>query len=112
MRLHSILFAVVLIASAPALADTRKVDTKDAAIGGAVGGAVGAVVGAEIGDRNGAIIGSAVGAAVGTAIATNEQAPSDHPALESIPVVELSVQAEGHPKGRHCPPGQAKKGRC
>ena len=110
MRLHSILFAAVLIASAPALADTRKVDTKDAAIGGAVGGAVGAIVGAEIGDRNGAIIGSALGAAVGTAIATHEQAPSAHP--ESIPVVELSVQAEGHPKGRHCPPGQAKKGRC
>ncbi|MEE8077867.1 MAG: YMGG-like glycine zipper-containing protein [Pseudomonadales bacterium] len=110
MKLIYVLFAVALISSAPAWSDGDKIDRKDAAIGGALGGAVGAVVGAELGDRNGAIIGSALGAAVGTAIATREQAPSAHP--ESIPVVELSVQAEGHPKGRHCPPGQAKKGRC
>ena len=110
MKLISILFTVAFISSAPAWSDDDKVAIKDAAIGGAVGGAVGSVGGAELGDRNGAIIGSAVGAAVGTAIATSE--PADQPVPESIPVVELSIQAAGHPKGRHCPPGQAKKGRC
>ncbi len=106
MKLISILFTVAFFSSASAWSD-GDVDTKDAAIGGAVGGAVGAAVGAEIGDRQGAIIGSALGAALGTAIATEEEALSNQ-----IPVVELSIQAEGHPKGRHCPPGQAKKGRC
>lgn len=106
MKRISMLFVVVFISSAPAWSDTD-VDKTDAAIGGAVGGAVGAVIGAEIGDRNGAILGSALGAAVGTAIATEKEALSNQ-----IPVVELSIQAEGHPKGVHCPPGQAKKGRC
>ena len=110
MKLISVLFTAALISSAPAWSDGDKIDSKDAAIGSALGGAVGAVVGAELGDRNGAILGMAGGAAVGSSRATSEQTPSAQP--ESIPVVELSVQAEGHPKGRHCPPGQAKKGRC
>jgi hypothetical protein len=33
--------------------------------------------------------------------------------VEHAPVeVQVDVSASGHPHGRHCPPGQAKKGRC
>ena len=109
--MHKLLQASVLtlfiLAAAPGLADD--VDTKDAAIGGGVGGAVGGAIGAEIGDRKGAIVGAAIGAAVGTAIATDE----NHSAKTSVEVVVTDTAAPGgHPKGRHCPPGQAKKGRC
>jgi hypothetical protein len=98
--------------SAPSFADEQK--TK-AIIGGGVGGAIGAAVGDELGDRNGAIIGSAVGAAIGTAVATSDVKP--HSDGHHIPVrVEVDVAAthppSKHTKGRHCPPGQAKKGRC
>ena len=101
-----------LALSAPSLADEQK--TK-AIIGGGVGGAIGAAVGDELGDRNGAIIGSAVGAAIGTAVATSDAKP--HNDGQHSPVhVEVDVAAaqaqSNHPKGRHCPPGQAKKGRC
>ncbi len=73
--------------------------------------AVGAIVGDEVGDRKGAIIGSAIGAAVGTAIVTQDG--HDHASdVNVVPIdVEIVVHKE-HPKGRHCPPGQAKKGRC
>ena len=84
-----------------------EVSKKDAAIGGGVGGAVGAAIGAELGDREGAIVGSAVGAAIGTAIATEPSAHKQPVVIEVTPVV-----VAGHPKTRHCPPGQAKKGRC
>ena len=105
-------FIMTLTLSAPSLADEQK--TK-AVIGGGVGGAIGAVVGDELGDRNGAIIGSAVGAAIGTAVATSDTKP--HVDGHHTPVhVEVDVAATQsqpkHPKGRHCPPGQAKKGRC
>ncbi len=88
-------------------------DTVDAAIGGGVGGAVGAAVGQEVGDRKGAIIGGAVGGAIGAAIATDDD--HHHHAPESRHVhVELEGGGadSGHSKGRFCPPGQAKKGRC
>ncbi|NIP13969.1 MAG: hypothetical protein GWM88_04215 [Pseudomonadales bacterium] len=95
-------------------------DKLEAAIGGGAGGAVGAVVGDELGDRKGAIIGSAVGAAIGTAIATDGNDEShghdhDHQQAHSAPAGTVHVEvgsAGGHPAGRHCPPGQAKKGRC
>lgn len=98
--------------SAPSFADEQK--TK-AIIGGGVGGAIGAAVGDELGDRNGAILGSAVGAAIGTAVATADVKP--HVDSHRTPVhVEVDVaptyEQSKHPKGRHCPPGQAKKGRC
>lgn len=85
-----------------------------AIIGGGVGGAIGAAVGSELGDRNGAILGSALGAAIGTAVATSEPKPHSTSHIDAPVHVEVGVVASGdhHPKGWHCPPGQAKKGRC
>lgn len=84
-------------------------DQTRAVVGGGVGGAVGAAIGDELGDREGAIVGSAIGAAVGTAIATDEKREGRYDG----PVrVEAGAVSGGHPAGRHCPPGQAKKGRC
>ena len=83
-----------------------------AAIGGGVGGAVGAVIGEELGDREGAIIGAGVGAAVGAAIATDGEDDVQHSEAEDHQII-VAVQEELPPAhGRHCPPGQAKKGRC
>lgn len=94
------------------LADGSDADkvTKEAAIGGGVGGALGGAIGAELGDRKGAIIGAAVGAAIGATVATESDATQVkiHPEVVIVPHVEASH----HGKGRHCPPGQAKKGRC
>ncbi len=101
--------------------DAEKI-TKEAAIGGGVGGALGGAIGAELGDRKGAIIGAAVGAAIGATIATEGGTiateggtTGDTAKLKLHPeivVVIPHVDADHHPKGRHCPPGQAKKGRC
>ena len=88
--------------------DSKKI-TKEAAIGGGVGGALGGAIGAELGDRKGAIIGAAVGAAIGATVATEGVANTD---AKTEVVVIPHVEADHHPKGRHCPPGQAKKGRC
>lgn len=77
---------------------------KDAAIGGAVGGAIGAVIGAELDGKDGAIAGSAIGAAIGTATTTRDKPL----AKKVIPATRLNV----HPRSYHCPPGQAKKGKC
>ncbi len=97
------LFLLLMLVSGYALADNDKVE---AAIGGGVGGAVGAVVGEELGDREGAIIGAAAGAAIGAALATDDDEVTE---LREpiVTVVEID-----HPHPRHCPPGQAKKGRC
>ena len=83
-------------------------DKVEAAVGGGVGGAVGAVVGEELGGRTGAIIGAGVGAAVGVAVATDNNRDDNSNAAVEVIVSSTDV----HPKGRHCPPGQAKKGRC
>ena len=84
--------------------------TIDAALGGGIGGAIGGAIGAEIDGRNGAIIGSGVGAAIGAAVATEDDKTrvrhSGHTHTGSYYV------GTGHPKGYHCPPGQAKKDRC
>lgn len=83
-------------------------DTVDAAVGGAIGGGVGAAIGQEVGGRDGAIIGGAIGGAAGAAIATDGPgAPESH-----VPVVVKPIVVPSAPPGRHCPPGQAKKGRC
>jgi len=79
--------------------------TLDAAIGGGIGGAVGAVVGNEVAGRDGAIIGGAIGAAAGVAVNTEDDTG------KSKTKVSGSLNT-GHPQGYHCPPGQAKKGRC
>ena len=112
--------------------DAEKI-TREAAIGGGVGGALGGAIGAELSDRKGAIIGAAVGAAIGATMATEggtmateggtiatdggtTHAKTGHTANlklhPEIVVVIPHVDADHHPKGRHCPPGQAKKGRC
>jgi hypothetical protein len=72
--------------------------------------AAGAAIGSLSGNAGkGALIGAGVGAAVGAAIATegnSSRHEADRDETVSVVVVDL-----GHP-GRHCPPGQAKKGRC
>lgn len=106
MQFRYLVFLGLLTIGANATAGDDKVE---AAIGGGVGGAVGAVVGEELGDKRGAIIGAGVGAAVGAAIAVDEDDHDHKP--EGHGSVEI-VTYGGHPHGRHCPPGQAKKGRC
>jgi len=83
--------------------------TLDAAIGGGIGGATGAAIGNEVGGRDGAIIGGAIGAAVGTAVTTNEDSHRVAPPVETH--YQYNSPRRGH-SGKHCPPGQAKKGRC
>jgi hypothetical protein len=100
---------VILLLSLAGAAQLACADEKvEAAIGGGVGGAVGAVIGEELGDRQGAIIGAGVGAAVGVAVATGRENPDS--SEKSNGAVVASV--DGHHPARHCPPGQAKKGRC
>lgn len=86
--------------------------TTDAAVGGAIGGALGGAVGAELGGREGAVIGAGVGAAAGTAINTRDhQEPTRH--YDDRPVYhEEHHHYDDRSKGKFCPPGQAKKGRC
>jgi outer membrane lipoprotein SlyB len=117
MNLSKIFCAGLLVFSAGSAAAGDKVE---AAIGGAAGGAVGAIVGDEIGDRKGAIIGAAVGAAVGTAIATEGNSDKrdhgdrqvEHHGDHHDGYVHVQRVDYGHGHSRHCPPGQAKKGRC
>ena len=98
--------ALATALSLPAFAD----DKAKAAIGGGVGGAIGAVIGEELGDREGAIIGAGVGAAVGAAIATDGSDADKQPEKDAPVIVVQGHEPPAH--GRHCPPGQAKKGRC
>ena len=99
-----LLFVTALLACQLAVAD----DKIKTAVGGGVGGAVGAVIGEELGDREGAIVGAGVGAAIGAALATEKD--SDESRHQSDRVV---VNVDTPPRhGKHCPPGQAKKGRC
>jgi hypothetical protein len=68
-------------------------------------------LGAEIGGREGAVVGSGIGAAIGTVVAT-----SDHRDTEKTTAPKSGVTVEYRTEKRHpvhhCPPGQAKKGRC
>lgn len=114
-RLPSIALILTLSAAPFALADDDL--TRDAAIGGAVGGALGGVVGAELGGREGAIVGSGVGAAIGTGVSTDGY--REHRVRYEPDYRERGHYHQrdyrsygGHPHGRFCPPGQAKKGRC
>jgi hypothetical protein len=104
-RMHKAILFFSLIAAAQLVCADEKVE---AAIGGGAGGAVGAVIGEELGDRQGAIIGAGIGAAVGVAVATGGEKPES--SEKSNGAVVASV--DGHHPARHCPPGQAKKGRC
>ena len=109
MNIKSIVAALlVLMVSSPAMADDDRVKT---AVAAGAGAAVGSVIGDELGDRKGAIIGSAVGAAVGAAVVTDGDDDHHHRSGDGV-VVVAPVVSTGHPHVRHCPPGQAKKGRC
>ena len=109
MKLQTFVIAVIVFAVTHA---SWAGDKKEAAVGGAIGGALGAVVGEELGDRKGAIVGAAIGAAIGTAIAIDDDKTSQEPSVSSAVKIEVDVSAPEHPQVRHCPPGQAKKGRC
>jgi uncharacterized protein YcfJ len=100
MKIKYLVLAIALSA-----VEANAGSTLDAAIGGGLGGAVGAAIGNEVGGRDGSIIGGAIGGAVGTAINTDEH--SDHHASKKIVYIESTKH-----QGYHCPPGQAKKGRC
>ncbi len=101
-----LLATILLAATTSVVAD----DKTRAVVGGGIGGAVGAAVGDELGDRKGAIIGAGVGAAIGAAVATEHDGHSRH---APPPQVEVTVRGSAPPAhGLHCPPGQAKKGRC
>ena len=108
MNIKSIVAALVLLLGASAVADDDRVKT---AVAAGAGAAVGSVIGDELGDRKGAIIGSAVGAAVGAAVVTDGDDDHHHRSRDGV-VVVAPVVSNGHPHVRHCPPGQAKKGRC
>ncbi len=85
--------------------------TLDAAIGGGLGGAVGAAIGNEVGGNDGAIVGGAVGTAINTDRSTDNQRSETRVRSHTIetPVIETRPLNNN---GYHCPPGQAKKGRC
>lgn len=90
--------------------------TLDAAIGGGIGGAAGAAIGNELGGRDGAMIGGSMGAAIGTAVNTTKG--PRHVAPRTEPHYNYNYPRNSYPMygggqhGYHCPPGQAKKGRC
>lgn len=93
--------------------------TLDAAIGGAIGGAAGAAIGNELGGRNGAIVGGALGASVGTAVTTDNgsrhgtpQRNQHYGVQPGNPQYQYNNYRRNGDPGYHCPPGQAKKGRC
>ncbi len=103
MKLQHLALSALLVTS-PALYAGNK--TLDAAIGAGVG----AAIGNEVGGREGAILGGAVGAAIGTADSDGKRHTSRQP--ETSIRYEVNERSGGSPSGHHCPPGQAKKGRC
>ncbi|WP_047258290.1 glycine zipper domain-containing protein [Chromobacterium subtsugae] len=103
MKLASLTLALALSGlAAAAQADTSTI------VGGALGGAAGAAVGEAVGGRNGAIIGGAVGGGAGAAIGHDYGRKADAPKRD----YRKHRHHHARSKGRSCPPGQAKKGRC
>jgi hypothetical protein len=84
--------------------------TLDAAIGGGLGGAAGAAIGNELGGREGAIVGGALGAGAGAAVTTDSE--PHKVSTPPQPRYDDRAPSREHPAYQHCPPGQAKKGRC
>ena len=101
------LIPIALLAAVGPVAAGEKAET---AVGAGVGAAVGAAIGEEIGERKGAIVGGALGGAIGAAIATQDHDSNEHVKVDVES--EVIVVEQTHPKAKHCPPGQAKKGRC
>ena len=108
-------FATVLISlscaatSMSAQADDDKVRT---ALGAAAGAAAGAIIGGEVAGRDGAIAGAAIGGAAGAAVTSSPESDHSDRTKTAKVSVYLNDGAKAHPRTRHCPPGQAKKGRC
>ena len=108
--LLTVLIAACCVAfSTPALADDEKLRT---ALGAAAGAAAGAIVGDEAAGRDGAIVGAALGGAAGAALASSPEANHGKGQKSATVSVTLQDQTSTHPRTRHCPPGQAKNGRC
>lgn len=103
-KLTGALALAATLMTAPALANHDN-DTLDAAIGGGLGGAAGAAIGNEVGGRNGAILGGALGAAGGAAVTTDRY--HDHYYGDHYYGNHFDRR-----RGRFCPPGLAKQGRC
>lgn len=109
-RATRILALAALLSAAVPNAFAADRETVKTAVAAGVGGAVGAVVGEELGGRKGSIVGAATGAAIGAAVVTdNHHDHHDHYSTERVIVV--TEPDHGHYR-KHCPPGQAKKGRC
>jgi len=102
MNMRHLILLGTLAAATNAYADNSTLNA-------AIGGGVGAAIGNEVGGREGAILGGAIGAAVGTSGSDNRE--HTHAAPSTGVRVEVKPEGSGHP-GYHCPPGQAKKGRC
>ncbi len=103
MKAQHLVITAALLFSANLYADNKVLET-------AVGAGIGAAIGNEVGGRDGAIVGGVVGAVVGASIGDDGKPVATRPA----PVIHYDVQQErsAHPAAQHCPPGQAKKGRC
>lgn len=100
---------VRLLILSGALALSAGAQANNSTLDAAVGGGIGAAIGNEIGGRDGAILGGAIGAAVGTSGSNKEHT---HVVPEGE-IIRYEIRKEGgHPHEYHCPPGQAKKGRC
>lgn len=116
-RSASFSLLIGLLLTAPAGAGSL---TGSAALGGGLGGALGAFVGSEIGGTSGAVVGGAIGGAAGAAIATQGR-ERQRVVIRERPVAMAPYYWDDDPpryryyapvKGRFCPPGKAKKGRC
>ena len=100
MKKAHLIISAALMLTANAYAGNSTLDA-------AIGAGVGAAIGNEVGGREGAIVGGAIGAAVGTSGSDSSNHSHSAPRTE----VQINTNEAGHP-GYHCPPGQAKKGRC
>ncbi len=103
MKLQYIALSASLLFAPALYADNKTLDI-------AIGAGVGAVIGNEVGGREGAILGGAVGAAIGSG---DDGGKRYSPRQTEAPIRHDVDERSGRaPSGYHCPPGQAKKGRC
>ncbi len=103
MKMHHVALSAALLFAPNLYADNKTLEA-------AVGAGIGAAIGNEVGGREGAIVGGAVGAAIGTSGHDDTNRPTHQPSTSVH--YEVEQKKGGHPSGYHCPPGQAKKGRC
>lgn len=103
MKAHHLVISAALLFSANLYADNKVLET-------AVGAGIGAAIGNEVGGRDGAIVGGVVGAVVGASVGDDSKPAAPRPAPSMH--YEVHQERSAHPDAQHCPPGQAKKGRC